>query len=218
MADTNEKTAIGDAELFWLAFEYVAGELSHDSAMAFEARLEHDQSAREAVAAAVDLVASVSSVECKLPAGPGQLTPASKDWSQSSVWTVPAGWLAVGAAACIGLMLATYWPADRPGAAVARRESASKTDDTRLADAWAETVWSSDGRGEDADGSLAFPSDDLMLPEDVDDLLSDEQLESIARVGPEWESADGELVISDWLLEAISAEQAAVAKSGHREG
>ena len=217
MANINEKTAIGDAELFWLAFQYVAGELTQDSAMAFEARLEHDQSAREAVAAAVEMVASVSSVECKLPARPTELTPASKDWSQSSVWSIPAGWLAVGAAACVGLMLATYWLADRPGAAVARRESASKTDDTRLADAWAETVWSSDGKAEDADGSLAF-SDDAMLPEDVDDLFSDEQLESVAGVGPEWESADSELVISDWLLEAISAEQAAIAKSGHREG
>ena len=44
-----------DSDLDWLAFRYVAGELTADEAGRFEARLDHDQAAREAVAGAVGL-------------------------------------------------------------------------------------------------------------------------------------------------------------------
>jgi hypothetical protein len=47
-------------DLTWLAFCYVAGELGPAEAEAFEARLDHDQAAREAVAGAVELVELVS--------------------------------------------------------------------------------------------------------------------------------------------------------------
>jgi hypothetical protein len=45
-----------DLDLAWLAFQYVAGELTRPEHEAFEQRLDHDQSAREAVAQAVALV------------------------------------------------------------------------------------------------------------------------------------------------------------------
>ena len=47
-------------DLAWLAFRYVAGELDADAESAFEARLDHDQAAREAVAGAVGLVGAVA--------------------------------------------------------------------------------------------------------------------------------------------------------------
>jgi hypothetical protein len=48
-----------DDELAWLAFQYVAGDLDPDESAAFERRLDREQSAREAVAEAVALVAGV---------------------------------------------------------------------------------------------------------------------------------------------------------------
>lgn len=47
-------------DLGWLAFCYVAGELDPAAEAAFEARLDHDQEAREAVADAVALSAAVA--------------------------------------------------------------------------------------------------------------------------------------------------------------
>ena len=43
------------AELEWLAFRYVAGEMSADEARALEQQLAGDQAAREAVSSAVAL-------------------------------------------------------------------------------------------------------------------------------------------------------------------
>jgi len=48
--------------LGWLAFRYVAGELSGDELTAFEARLDSEQSAREAVACEVELAQAVAIV------------------------------------------------------------------------------------------------------------------------------------------------------------
>lgn len=44
----------------WTAFRYVAGELTPDEAAAFEALLDHDQNAREAVADAVELAGAIA--------------------------------------------------------------------------------------------------------------------------------------------------------------
>jgi hypothetical protein len=46
------------ADLDWLAYQYVAGEMSAADQDAFEGRLATDQAARESVAAAVELVAA----------------------------------------------------------------------------------------------------------------------------------------------------------------
>lgn len=54
-------------ELTWLAFQYVAGEFSPAEADEFEGRLAGDQSAREAVAQAVELFHAVCAVEAAEP-------------------------------------------------------------------------------------------------------------------------------------------------------
>ena len=55
--------AESQTELDWLAFRYVADELSSAERDEFELRLATDQSAREAVAAAVELLANVHRAE-----------------------------------------------------------------------------------------------------------------------------------------------------------
>jgi hypothetical protein len=50
----------GCCELLWQAFRYVAGEMGGDEREAFDARLDQDQEAREAVARAVELAAAVA--------------------------------------------------------------------------------------------------------------------------------------------------------------
>lgn len=48
-----------ETDLDWTAFRYVAGDLDNASRADFEERLDHDQAAREAVAAAVEVVGAV---------------------------------------------------------------------------------------------------------------------------------------------------------------
>jgi hypothetical protein len=54
-------------DLPWQAFCYVAGELDPAEAEVFEARLDHDQAAREALAGAVELVEVVSQAGQRAP-------------------------------------------------------------------------------------------------------------------------------------------------------
>lgn len=64
-SDSSEALAAGAlaaGELSWLAFRFVAGELSGDELAAFEQRLEVDQGAREAVAEMVELTTAVQCV------------------------------------------------------------------------------------------------------------------------------------------------------------
>ena len=50
-------------DLNWLAFRYVAGELTAAELQAFESQLEDDQSAREAVARACELTCCIAAAE-----------------------------------------------------------------------------------------------------------------------------------------------------------
>ncbi len=63
----NESIKNEQDELTWLAFQYVAGELSTADADLFEERLADDQAAREAVAQAVALFHTVCAVEAAEP-------------------------------------------------------------------------------------------------------------------------------------------------------
>src|SRR5690606_22872574 len=62
------------SDLAWLAFRYVAGELDEAEASAFELRLEHDLSACEAVAEAVELAGAVALLRPdETPGGPRRI-------------------------------------------------------------------------------------------------------------------------------------------------
>jgi hypothetical protein len=118
-------------ELEWLAFRYVAGELTHEEESRFETRLAGDQAAREAVERAVELKESLFIVATeRMPA---------RAWREGlSKQTVLA--LAAVVAACLLIALGSWFgPAgDDAGAIV---DQAPPTDDssaTALALAWAE--------------------------------------------------------------------------------
>lgn len=95
-------------DLHWTAFRYVAGELSTAEASAFERRLDDDQDAREAVAAAVELAGALAIAAEALPiefAGPTR-----RAWVRAR--RVLAGSALAAAAALLVIVLG---PAPRPG-------------------------------------------------------------------------------------------------------
>lgn len=77
-----------DHDLNWLAFRYVAGECDDAESAAFEQRLDVDQAAREAVAAAVALVGAVHDAR-----------------PTTFRLRTLAGWLSLAAAAAIAIAL-----------------------------------------------------------------------------------------------------------------
>ena len=103
-----------DADLDWLAYQYVAGELREHDALAFEGRLAVDQSAREALAAAVALsqaiaIAGEACITTTHHANQVSLT------SREKFWLKPVGSLVASAAAAllVGGMLQLFWPTKR---------------------------------------------------------------------------------------------------------
>ena len=73
-------------ELSWLAFRYIADELSAEQRDTFEQRLAVDQQAREEVARAVEMTQAVACVHAQAPAV--SLRP--RRWLRPVTWTVAA--------------------------------------------------------------------------------------------------------------------------------
>jgi hypothetical protein len=138
-------------ELDWLAYRYVAGELSPDEEQSFEARLGDDQPAREAVEQAFELTQAMRIAARSLP------EPAS---GGARVTGRFYGWAAVVAAclliACLGWLWSGGDPADRQFA-----EEAGTTDEAAaVALAWAEVRgWQTRGQPA-ADAAAAPPAPD----------------------------------------------------------
>jgi hypothetical protein len=89
------------SELDWQAFCYSAGELDAAQAEAFEARLAEDQSAREALARAVELTQTIAAAEAQ---SGDFVTPAAR---VTSDWNTRLSWMAIGGLA--SLLLALLW-------------------------------------------------------------------------------------------------------------
>ncbi|HWA98960.1 MAG TPA: hypothetical protein VG713_10730 [Pirellulales bacterium] len=90
-------------QLYWQAFRFTADEMPTDEVREFERLLAEDQSAREAVARVVELSAAVAAVG--EPVFARQSPAAAVVRVPSSVWMQPIGWLALGVAACLAVML-----------------------------------------------------------------------------------------------------------------
>lgn len=163
--DKHEPAYSQQQELSWLAFRYVAGELTAVEAEQFEEQLATDQSAREAVAQSVELYHAVAAAEADVPSHP--LTIAAKvksTWSQRLVWLstgaaaaavlVVAGWNATGlwssspAKPGVSPDLANAWTAVRADVALADEPSRPMIAD--LTDAELATI---------AEDELALPMD-----------------------------------------------------------
>jgi hypothetical protein len=189
-------------DLDWLAFCYIADELSRDEVDAFEARLADDQQAREAVARAVELTRAIA------VAGAGsrkRTEPASRvagAWRRLGL----AGrigrlaWAAAAAAACLAAVLAYQHyrsntpmagpPQEVPGAGEIETPGSRPRE---LALLWSRTReelaalqldgWAADlpGEGEAPDEQAPFPAEDQVPGEDQ---LDEDPL--AANVPPSW--------------------------------
>jgi len=114
------------ADLAWEAFRYVADAMSPLEVAAFEHRLLADQSAREAVAAAVDQFAALTIVSRELAASlPAAIPFAARGWRRGR-----AGLVALVSAACV--LLAAWW------GSTARRGPDPMDLSADLARAWAD--------------------------------------------------------------------------------
>jgi len=108
-------------ELDWLAFRYVSGEMTADEAETFELRLAEEQSARDAVASAVELSQTIVAAQSLgLPAG---IAPAS---TVRQGWSAHVAWFACGAAACLLIVLAVNFSGTRQGDALVSPGVASR--------------------------------------------------------------------------------------------
>jgi hypothetical protein len=115
-------------ELDWLAFQYVANEMSATERSAFEERLDLDQAAREAVAQAMEL-----SLAVEVAYREDAVVVAARDrlLGQGS-----RGWWSVGVAACVLFALVALSQLTRNAG---ERLAISPTPGDQLAIAWSET-------------------------------------------------------------------------------
>ena len=109
-----------DSEREWLAFRYIAGELTGEDAAAFEAELETSQVAREAVARAVELTQAVAMAESH----DVELVESAARTSRRKAWVYSIGWIGAGAAAA-SVAGAVWW-----------NMQGSKTGTSELAEKW----------------------------------------------------------------------------------
>ena len=102
-----ENQSEGDRE--WLAFRYIAGELSGDEVASFEVELETSQIAREAVARAVDLSQAIAIAESQQV----ELVEAASRVARRKSWMYGIGWLGAGAVAA-SVAGAVWWNMQGP--------------------------------------------------------------------------------------------------------
>lgn len=133
------KPTIQRGELDWWAFRYVAGELSEAESEQFEARLDQDQGAREAVASAVELVQTISAAEHL-----GDL-PVVAAAAREAHWWRRVAWasIVIGVGACVAIvafMANLNHEGEAPLADGRPTQAAPNVAEAPLAAAWLEAV------------------------------------------------------------------------------
>ena len=98
-----------DNDREWLAFRYIAGELTGDDAAAFEAELETSQVTREAAARAVELTQAIAIAESHEI----ELVELAARTSRRKSWVYGIGWIGAGAAAA-SVAGAVWWNMQGP--------------------------------------------------------------------------------------------------------
>ncbi len=165
-------------ELAWLAFQYIAGDLSCPDREVFERRLAEDQAAREAVAAMVDLVQCVEAAELEM----ARVAPATS--VEATSWA-RAAWVALSTVACLVMFVAIH---GMPGPDRIFRPGHSRAATSVAMDQLA-IIWS-ENRGDWEEPLLA-----LETAEDADD-------EVVVLDAGESEALDGE-PSTDWIRQAV---------------
>jgi hypothetical protein len=186
------QAVVGSADLDWLAFRYVSGEMTAEEHAAFEENLTESQPAREAVAAAVLLAQAVALTETRRPDGArAELVPASRA-ARGPTWHGRLGWALAGAAASLVIAwgLQVWRDSSRAPNLVAQNRPADHEDLSALARQWtvagdfdpetADDENADRGRAEDPTGAEQYS---LVIAGDLFD----------------------DLVAPDWLLSAVSS-------------
>lgn len=211
--ESNEPSQpIDRVALDWQAWLYVAGEMDDAAREAFETRLLDDVAACEAVARAVELsdlmaaatpaLSYATAIPTAAPAyeidSAAEVVPAASYVSDGirsrEGWSQRVGWMALGAAACLAVMLATRaWRIgqldDAAGVDEKQEIVATAEDDApALAAAWTE-LWNAD------DSTSRGDADDDTLARD-DSVLSDAASDDRNSTPP------------DWLLAAVTGDDA----------
>jgi anti-sigma factor RsiW len=160
-------------DLNWLAFRYVAGELSTDELLAFETRMEADQDAREAVAQTTALTCFIASAdEVRV-----DREPASARALVSPVTSAPSpressrGWAISLAVSAVLLLSITQLPRPENAEQFATLSGHEATAADQLAEVW-------DALREPLDDTTGSPEllddDNLDLPVAMIDPTSDD--------------------------------------------
>ncbi|MBX6311987.1 MAG: transposase [Isosphaeraceae bacterium] len=180
-------------DLPWLAFRYVCGELDDRESAAFEARLDHDQAAREAVAEAVELIGAVVSAPRGL-AGTVPVLSRRQRWGRVLAASVLA------AAACWGgLAVSRLFRSNTPTVADSLPSSRS---DGEVALTWSGLRRAGEHEERDAflswieEGSAALESE----PAAAADLVAEDQ------------------PLPSWLLEVATLQEASLSDANDPQG
>ncbi|QDT84357.1 hypothetical protein MalM14_20110 [Gimesia chilikensis] len=127
------------SDLEWLAFQYVANELSEQECLQFEALLAEKQSAREALAHATQLVAGLKSIT---PKSVAQETVAAAQQPAATSTTRWAFWGLLTTAAAVALLVPSLFKStgtmDNPTIPTAQTEPSTE-DAEYLLSLWAES-------------------------------------------------------------------------------
>jgi hypothetical protein len=164
-------------DLAWLAFAYATGDLPADEEAPFEDRLGTDQHARDALAAAVALVATLhDGLHRDSIQQPPRPAPATAPAARRG-WLAPLLTLTVCVAVAAGWSLLSRWRPAGAGAALVNSTSADPSPEVALA--WSRMRQTladeSDGRWEAADPSAeptpaAAPDEEVAAPDDNADV------------------------------------------------
>lgn len=203
-------------DLDWLAFRYVAAEMSPDEAAQFEERLGEDQECREAVARAVELAEAVTVVSADRVVDTGFAGAAAVRSARSTWWT-RAGWIGLGAAAALAGVLLFHAVRGGPQPGLAGREVPGPSAERRVRDD-AEAVQLARLWCQTREEIQPVDGDDWPPPDGVDP-LSDE-LERSPEPGAE-DPGDGSMIgdgedseestgpldeVPSWMLAALAGE------------
>lgn len=199
MSQTENRKMI-DPELDWLAFRYIAGELTAAERAAFESRLADDLAACEAVAAAVAMADGILAAQRPL------VVPVSKPAGRSR-FTRHAGWLAGAAALSLLAILAIFAGRDgvSPSDDQTQLASAGDLPPTVLAETWNATRIAIH-QGPDAQGPDAVqPIEANSVAEaEAEPVASDDAAATDEAAAPD--GGEG-LTAPEWLLAAVAASQ-----------
>lgn len=169
-------------DLNWLAFRYIADEMSDDERSRFDARLADDLAAQQAVAQAVELTQAIALSEALEKPALSREPVATT--SQSQTWLRRAVWMAAGASACLALVVAfqaQFFP---------RGNDVPSADSQELAIAWGETLadWSTEVSANEA----VIEEEEASLTQAITELVTQNEEEE-------------DLETPSWMLIAVGA-------------